>query len=66
MIDIRKNIVEVIRVQNTNYMGFDLIDIRIFYQGDKGLKPTKKGITIKRELLDDLIQALQDLKEAKD
>lgn len=63
MIDIRKNSVEVVRVQNTNFKGFDLVDIRIFYQDGESLKPTKKGITIKRELIDDLIQALQKLKE---
>ena len=66
MVDIQKNSVEVVRVQNTNFKGFDLVDIRIFYQDGESLKPTKKGITIKREQLDKLIQALQDLKEAKD
>ena len=40
-----------------------MVDIRIFYQDGESLKPTKKGITIKRELIDDLIQALQKLKE---
>ena len=66
MVEIRKNSFEVVRVQSTNFKGLDLIDIRIFYQDGEDLKPTRKGVTVRREQLDKLIQALQDLKEAKD
>jgi hypothetical protein len=61
--DIDKNTQEIIRVQPTKFKGYDLVDIRVFYRDGDELKPTKKGITFKRELLDDVLKALTQLKE---
>jgi hypothetical protein len=36
-----------------------LVDIRVFYRDGEELKPTKKGITFKREMLDEVINCLK-------
>lgn len=60
MTEIDKNSLEKIRIQRTNYKGKDLLDIRVFYEAENGeWKPTKKGITFKVELLEDIISALE-------
>ena len=64
-VDIRKNASEVIRVRPTEFKGYDLVDIRVWSEGEEGgeviLKPTKKGICFKRGLLPEVIQALQGI-----
>jgi wobble nucleotide-excising tRNase len=40
------------------------VDIRVYYQDGNDWKPTKKGITFKRELLDDVLKALTQLSES--
>lgn len=62
--DVQKNTQETIRVHQTEYKGHDLVDIRVYYRdGNDDLKPTRKGITFKRELLDEILEALNQLKE---
>jgi hypothetical protein len=63
-VDIQKNTQEIIRVHQTDYKGHDLVDIRVYYQDGNDWKPTKKGITFKRELLDDVLKALTQLSES--
>ena len=59
---IEKNSRESIVVSETTHMGYDLVDVRIFYKDEEGeLKPTRKGVSIQRELLDGLIKALSAL-----
>ena len=66
-IDVRKNQSEVIRVRPTEFKGYNLVDIRVWTEEEQGgevvLKPTKRGICFKRELLPDVIQALQGILE---
>jgi len=62
--DIDKNTQEIIRVQPTKFKGYDLVDIRVFYRDGDELKPTKKGITFKREMLTDVLKALTQLSES--
>jgi len=63
-VDIQKNTQEIIRVHQTDYKGHDLVDVRVYYQDGNDWKPTKKGITFKRELLDDVLKALTQLSES--
>jgi len=56
-----------IRVIETEYQGKRLIDIRKWYRdGADTLKPTKKGLSIRREEFGDLVQVLQDALTALD
>jgi len=61
--EIRKNALDVIRVQKTRYKGHDLVDIRVYVEGKDGkMIPTKKGITLKIDLLEEIISALEEIK----
>ena len=56
-----KNATEELRVTLTEYQGKPLLDLRVFttYRTTGEVGPTKKGVTIKVELLPDLIAALR-------
>lgn len=63
MITIPKNSREEIRIYRSNYIGHDLVNIRVFYRDIDGTyKPTRKGIAVKVELIDDLLEALKEFK----
>jgi hypothetical protein len=53
-----KNAREKVRVMLTTYQGRDLIDIRSCVEGDEGLVPTRKGITMSIELISKLRECL--------
>ena len=62
--DIEKSPDERIRVKRTVFKGVDYVDIRIYYDASSAdepdsWKPTKKGIALKPELVQPLIEALQ-------
>jgi hypothetical protein len=57
--EFRKNATEVLRVSLSNFKGYDLVDIRVWVDGYGGVtRPTKQGISIRRELLPELQQAI--------
>ena len=56
---IEKNSRESIVVSATTHMGYDLVDVREFYKDvDGALKPTRKGVSLRREQVGDVIKAL--------
>ena len=57
-----KNTQEEVRTQITEYKGYKLIDIRVWYvkEGEDPL-PTKKGLTLNVELYPELRKAIYDL-----
>lgn len=64
--DIHKNDREVLRIRTKEFQGKEYVDLRIWYeaQGDdnKGKpRPTKKGVTFRRDLLPDVLRALEGL-----
>ena len=68
---IKKNSRESIVISQTEFKGNDLVDIRTFFTNGEGeLSPTKKGITVRLEKLDELVATLsalsQDIKLAKE
>ena len=65
-IDIPKNTREVIRVQRTQFKGYELVDVRVFYQDEDAgeYRPSRKGISLKQNLLPQLINALEGLGQA--
>lgn len=62
--EILRNPTEIIRIALSNYKGKDYLDMRIFYLDDNNeWKPTKKGVTLTPDMLDEAIMALQKAKE---
>ena len=60
-----KNGRESIIMSESEYKGFDLIDIRTFYVDVAGeLAPTRKGVTIRAEKLKDFIATLTAFAQA--
>jgi hypothetical protein len=64
--DIEKSANERLKVSLNNYKGSDFIDIRVYFEADDDWKPTKKGVTIHPDRLEELIQLLQKAKEEWD
>ncbi len=49
----------IIRIEKKEYKGHTFIDIRKYYQdGDGNWLPTKKGVTIPLDKINDVIEAL--------
>lgn len=66
---IDKNSQEELIIQLTNFKGYDLIDLRLWTKPlplEKGAeaRPTKKGLTLKTELIPELIEALKKADKA--
>ena len=63
---IEKNSRESIVVSESTHMGYDLVDLRVFYKDvDGALKPTRKGISLHREQVGDVIKALSVIERTK-
>lgn len=59
---VRKNALEDVRVSLTEFRGHDLVDVRVYSEpraGGATRIPTKAGISIKVELLPELIEVQQ-------
>ena len=64
MREIQKNTLDVIRIQKTKYKGHDLVDVRVYVEDKNGEKiPTRRGITFKVDLLDEVILALEEIRK---
>lgn len=62
--EIERNPTEVLRVSLENFKGRDYIDLRIYYQDDNGeWKPTKKGVTLAPDKIDEVIGFFTKAKE---
>ena len=60
-----KNGRESIIMSESEYKGYELIDIRTFYVDGAGeLAPTRKGITIRAEKLQDFLETLTTFAQA--
>lgn len=60
---LEKNSRESVVVALSTFNGHDLIDIRIFVDGDDGPLPTRKGVSLRIGQLPELIRALNDAAE---
>jgi len=55
----KKNNRESLVISRNTYKEIELVDIRTFFKKEDGeLSPTKKGVSIRLELLDELIASL--------
>ena len=63
MIELAKNSRECVRIENTEYQGFLLVSIRVFWRegANEQWKPSKKGLSVRRDMVPGLIQALGDV-----
>lgn len=65
-VEVQKNAAETLRVERTEYLGKDLVAVRVFTgpPGDKNARPTRKGLTLRpatwQELLPALMAALEE------
>ncbi len=60
--EIQKNKAETIVISEKEFKGNNYIDIRVFYRDiNEELKPTKKGVMIKKELLAELREAINSI-----
>ena len=55
---LEKNSRESLVINQTEFKGVKLVDVRVFYKDENGdLMPTKKGVSVRLEQLDALIKA---------
>lgn len=63
MIEVQKNSLERFRIQVSEYRGHKFIDLRVYFQTDDGMvHPSKKGVTMNLDTVDEVISALQAAK----
>ena len=59
---LEKNSRESLVINQSEFKGVKLVDIRVFYKDENNdLKPTKKGVSVRLEQLDALIKALSEV-----
>ena len=62
---LEKNSRESLVINQSEFKGVKLVDVRVFYKDENGdLKPTKKGVSVRLEQLDALIKALSEVSAA--
>jgi hypothetical protein len=62
--EIERNATERVRISTESYKGRDYLDVRIYYQDNNGeWKPTKKGVTISPEKIDELSELVKKASE---
>ncbi|MEA1965186.1 MAG: transcriptional coactivator p15/PC4 family protein [Candidatus Aerophobetes bacterium] len=60
-----KNSAEEVRTQLTEYKGYKLMDIRVWYKREgEDARPTRKGLTLSVELYPELKKAIEELGKA--
>lgn len=62
---IERNATEEVQIAINEYKGKKYVDMRVYYTTDEGdsWNPTKKGITIPPEKIEEAIEALEKAKE---
>ena len=51
----------IIRVKKSEYKGYKFIDVRRYYEAENGeFLPTKKGIAIALDIVDEVIEAIKE------
>jgi len=62
--ELEKSPTEKIIIENSEYKGHELVSLRIYFQSkeDEWL-PTKKGVSFRKDQLDEVLDALQKIKK---
>lgn len=56
--EIQKNSSDIVRVSVRKFRDTEFLDIRLHYKKDEEYLPTKKGVTVPPDLLDDLLKGI--------
>jgi hypothetical protein len=63
--ELSRSTTEKLIIEESEFKGHDLVSLRIYFlSDDESWLPTKKGVTFKREQLDDVLNALNQIKGA--
>ncbi|HOD65434.1 MAG TPA: transcriptional coactivator p15/PC4 family protein [candidate division Zixibacteria bacterium] len=61
--ELDKNATERVVIEDSEYKGHHLVQLRIYFLADDSQwLPTKKGVSFRRDQLDEVIDALQKIK----
>ena len=58
MVEIQKNSREVIRISESEYEGHKFVDLRVWYNDNGEMKPTKKGISFNPSKAKDVVEGI--------
>ena len=61
--EIRKNSHEIIRIEEQEYQGHDLIDCRVYYDDNGEWRPTKKGISLSKNTAQEVVEGILQVME---
>jgi hypothetical protein len=63
--ELERNPTEIIVIEDTEFKGHQLIQLRIHFLADEDKwLPTKKGVSFRRDQLDEVIDALTKIRDA--
>lgn len=63
--ELDRSATEKLIIEESEFKGHQLVSLRIYFLSeDEQWLPTKKGVTFKREQLDDVLAALNQIKSA--
>jgi hypothetical protein len=61
--ELEKSPTEKLVIENSEYKGHDLVSLRIYFlSNEEEWLPTKKGVTFRRDQLDEVLDALNKIK----
>lgn len=61
--ELEKNPTERVVIEDSEYKGHQLVQLRIYFLAEEDTwLPTKKGVSFRRDQLDEVIEALQKIK----
>jgi hypothetical protein len=61
--ELERSPTEKLVIENSEYKGHDLVSLRIYFlSNDDEWLPTKKGVTFRRDQLDEVLEALNKIK----
>lgn len=64
--EIERSPTERLIIEDSNYKGHDLVSLRIYFlSSDDEWLPTKKGVTFRRDQLDEVLENLNKIKAGK-
>jgi len=61
--ELERSPTEKLVIENSEYKGHDLVSLRIYFlSNEEEWLPTKKGVTFRRDQLDEVLDALNKIK----
>ena len=63
MIEIQKNSREVLRISESEYEGHKFVDLRVWYNDNGEMKPTKKGISFNPSKAKEVVEGILSVVE---